>query len=39
VWGAGEVASLLWGLGTVGAQPPSLWLQAMQEVSRELMPR
>jgi hypothetical protein len=39
MWGAGEAASLLWGLGTVGAQLPSSWLQDMQEVSRDLMPR
>ena len=39
LWGAGEIACLLWGLGTVGAQLPSSWLQDMQEVSRDLMPR
>jgi hypothetical protein len=39
VWGPGEVSSLMWGLGTVGYSPPTEWLQDMQSVSRELMPR
>lgn len=39
VWGPGEVSSLMWGLGTVGYSPPAEWLQDMQAVSRELMPR
>jgi len=39
VWGPGEVSSLLWGLGTVGATPPADWLQDVLTVSRELLPR
>jgi hypothetical protein len=38
-WGGAEVSSLMWGLGTVGHCPPAAWLQDMQAVSKELMPR
>lgn len=38
-WGGAEVSSLMWGLGTVSYCPPAEWLQDMQAVSKELMPR